>query len=40
MFNIARHALLNKVPGEFYKLRKMDFIALQMFNAYSDFPDY
>lgn len=40
VFYTACHTLQNKVPGEFYKLRKMDFIALQMFDTYSDSSDY
>lgn len=40
VFYTACHTLQNKVPGEIYKLRKMDFIALQMFDAYSDSSDY
>ncbi|MCQ2060055.1 MAG: Rpn family recombination-promoting nuclease/putative transposase [Fibrobacter sp.] len=40
VFYTACHTLQNKVPGEAYELRQMDFIALQMFDTYQDSKSY
>lgn len=40
VFYTACHTLQNKVPGQIYALRNMDFIALQMFDSYPESNDY
>lgn len=40
VFYTACHTLQNKVPGQIYTLRNMDFIALQMFDSYPESKDY
>ena len=40
VFYTACHTLQSKVPGDTFSLRHVDYIALQMFDAYSDSDDY
>ena len=40
VFYTACHTLQSKVPGDTFTLRHVDYIALQMFDAYSDSDDY
>jgi len=40
VFYTARHTIVNKVPGLTYKLRNLNFIALQMFNTFPGSQNY
>lgn len=40
VFYTARHTSQNRMPGDFYCLRNLNFIALQMFDTFPDSPKY